>query len=1223
MSFDQALRRLEERLTVYTRAGAASIVDSHEALAEAAELWQAAQPTNSESPAPDENQRLARARHVIGWLHFLRSDASAVGSELSKIASAVIWLGPSAHHPGQVPKPLQAVVGAAADADRQAHLAADLLLRYPTTPDPVLLDAGVWLLTASLTKTPRDTPDWAARLSDLGFAHQMRFERGGVVADVELAVEAGERAVAATPQDHSELASRLCNLGFAYQLRFKRGGAMADLERAIEAGERAVAITPHGHPDLAVRLSDLGFAYRLRFERGGFWADLERAVETGERAASIASHNHPDLEAILYTLGLAYLRRFERGGVVADLKRAIEVGERAISAMPHDSPGITIVLSNLGAAYWLRFERGGVVADLERAIEAGERAIAATPHGHPELASMLSNLGATYLRRFERGGVVADLDRAVEFLERAVSDTPDDHLYLPARLSNLGLAYLRRFERIRLVADLERAIETLERADSVVAQDHPNSATCLGNLGIAYQQRFERGGATADLDRSVEALEKAVATSPLDLPALAIRLSDLGLTYRLRFERGGVMADLERAIEAAERAAAATPRGHPNLPTCLGNLGIAYKLRFERGGAVADLDRSVETLAQAVDAVPEDASHRTAGWLSGLGLAFQLRFAHSGARADLERAIEAGERAVAVASRGHPDLASWLGNLISSYWLWLEHREVLRIEHSKIAIDRETLRGLVAQFVALDAADPADLVRAADALGSLANAMNEHDIAVELLDAGVGVLPSVRPREAGWLDQEHRIGRHRGLVAEAVAAHCALNDLVGAVETAELGRGILFSGMLDSQSDLTILEQKHPELAKEFRVIRDGLNATQVTEVPRGKLATSQTGEIEHRRNLWRLHDQLLEQIRQQSGFARFLLPPRFADLQQATEGGAAVLVNTGRQRSDAIIIPDGADPVHVPLPDARNEDVLSHANALLEVTHNGSPAGILKRQRVLPEILGWLWNVVVEPILYALPAVREEIATSSRVWWLPTGQLGLFPLHAAGLPGQPGALDSIISSYTPTLRALAHSRGRPQAMIRRQVTVAMRETPGLSDLPGTFAEAASLHADYPDTDLLVDEEATTSRVLAKLSDATWAHFACHARFDLTSPSGGGLALHDRTLTLPEISQMRLINAELAYLSACSTANRGFRLADESLHVASAFQLAGFRHVIGSLWPLNDHIAAVASTAFYRNMPAEAAADHAAAALNHVTRQLRDRNPDRPDLWSAIIHSGI
>jgi CHAT domain-containing protein len=183
---------------------------------------------------------------------------------------------------------------------------------------------------------------------------------------------------------------------------------------------------------------------------------------------------------------------------------------------------------------------------------------------------------------------------------------------------------------------------------------------------------------------------------------------------------------------------------------------------------------------------------------------------------------------------------------------------------------------------------------------------------------------------------------------------------------------------------------------------------------------------------------------------------------------------------------------------------------------------------------------------------------------------------------------------------------------------VAMRHTAGHPDLPGVAEETEAL----PGTPLR-DADAVTGNVLAALAESTWAHFACHAVTDSVSPAEGGLVLHDRVLRLPEIGGMRLAEAELAYLSECSTAHHGRRHADEVLHLASAFQFAGFRHVVATLWPLDDGVAVEAAQAFYRHLPATPAADDAATTVLHrVTRALRDGYPNRPDLWAALVHSG-
>lgn len=81
------------------------------------------------------------------------------------------------------------------------------------------------------------------------------------------------------------------------------------------------------------------------------------------------------------------------------------------------------------------------------------------------------------------------------------------------------------------------------------------------------------------------------------------------------------------------------------------------------------------------------------------------------------------------------------------------------------------------------------------------------------------------------------------------------------------------------------------------------------------------------------------------------------------------------------------------------------------------------------------------------------------------------------------------------------------------------------------------------------------------------------------------------------------------------------RLTDEAIHLASAFQLAGYRHVIGTLWPINDRLAARIAEAVYQGL-ASAGASGAAAALHAATRRIRDERPDFPFHWAAHIHVG-
>jgi CHAT domain-containing protein len=202
-----------------------------------------------------------------------------------------------------------------------------------------------------------------------------------------------------------------------------------------------------------------------------------------------------------------------------------------------------------------------------------------------------------------------------------------------------------------------------------------------------------------------------------------------------------------------------------------------------------------------------------------------------------------------------------------------------------------------------------------------------------------------------------------------------------------------------------------------------------------------------------------------------------------------------------------------------------------------------------------------------------------------------------------------------------AQGTGEPD---RRVAAVAMPHTPGASDLPGAEAELAALRRRLPgEVSSLVGPKARWETVHAALRDAAWAHFACHAAADMDDPSRSQLLLADHQehpLTVVDVARLRLDDAELAFLSACSTARPGTRLTDEAIHLASAFQLAGYRHVIGTLWPIDDKAAVAIADDIYTTLATST--DNVAGAVHAATRRLRNRSAATPSVWASHIHVG-
>ena len=97
------------------------------------------------------------------------------------------------------------------------------------------------------------------------------------------------------------------------------------------------------------------------------------------------------------------------------------------------------------------------------------------------------------------------------------------------------------------------------------------------------------------------------------------------------------------------------------------------------------------------------------------------------------------------------------------------------------------------------------------------------------------------------------------------------------------------------------------------------------------------------------------------------------------------------------------------------------------------------------------------------------------------------------------------------------------------------------------------------------------------------------------------------------------IAAEIATLSGPD-----FTLSDEAIHLAAAFQTAGFRHVVGTQWAVYDKTAASVAEKIYQMLLGRSGpnAGHSAAALHRVQSALRNKFPDEPSRWASYLHAG-
>lgn len=309
-------------------------------------------------------------------------------------------------------------------------------------------------------------------------------------------------------------------------------------------------------------------------------------------------------------------------------------------------------------------------------------------------------------------------------------------------------------------------------------------------------------------------------------------------------------------------------------------------------------------------------------------------------------------------------------------------------------------------------------------------------------------------------------------------------------------------------------------------------------------------------------------------------------------------------------------------------------------------------RNRSFRDELLWLWRAAVKPvILHIRPGFEHSIPHKKpHMHWIGVGMLSCVPFHAAGdhSPGSTSnTMSHSISSYASTLRALQcvmKTRSRVDSL-DRLLTVTMARTPGAEHLPSVENELLSISSAVGKALPIVRfYQPTPNQVLEQLPHHNLIHFACHGISDPVDPFNSRLLLSNPgatyyrnmdhipgTLSVRDLLTHRSPKADLAYISACSTANiKVATLADESVHIASGFQLAGFRHVVASLWKQKDDVCLEIAANFYRELfclrkePKTASNDEwpVAAALHNAVSEVRAQRPEMVLQWASFIHIG-
>ncbi|VUC37220.1 unnamed protein product [Clonostachys rosea] len=899
--------------------------------------------------------------------------------------------------------------------------------------------------------------------------------------------------------------------------------------------------------------------------------------------------------------------------------------------------------NRLAMMHRFAFSETGDSLNLERAKYFGERAVKNESTRPVDRAQYLTNLSRIFHTSYGKTGNLDEINYARELSVRAVDQAPSTALY-EEHLVQLGFVTLGRYMATGAIADLDRSIQIYESAYFNTPSFRPEWAELQMNLSLAYRFRFQRTQSPGDLEQC-EMLSRRVIELKSDPVYQGKAWQQLGLTSMDQYERAKAISSLaaiehvDAAIQNFREAFQVTPpSAAARRSEYLSNLGVAYIARYKTAGVVEDLDQAAEAYQEAIKSKPE--SERDNSLSTGLATVFELRSDRGSNGGDIQQALDLFRTT---------------------------------LENSSVPLQRRVEAGMKMMHLQASTGQWEDANRASNTV--------------------LGLIPLLTPRFLGIADKQQLLRSLTSFASDAAAvALMADQSAFEAISVIELGRGVILGSLIDLRSDISELHEKYPDLAMKFVELRDRIDAPipstqthfielqrarqkiyelseQVREIPGWKTFMNSAAEDEEltptdwelrmdvddlaedyphlasefyklidlidepmpsiedqmaqRNNSSEEIESLIQEIRGMPGMERFLLALTEMEIVSAAEEGAIVVINISQYRCDAFVVHEHQIRV-VPLPGASLWDVQDFAKKPLDDEC----------------VLEWLWTTIALPILDSLGLVQTADSSWPRIWWVPTGPLASFPIHAAGFhrgPSGASVLDRAISSYSVSVRSIIHNR---QYRVRHAATqkphkavlVSMPKTPGQASLGFVDAEMKAVKHICSSLQLSVAKpETLRDSVLEALADCDVFHYAGHGRTDPLDPSQSSLLLSDWMKTPLTVGTLLDTNIQqrrpfLAYLSACGTGRiRNAELINEGIHLISAYQLAGFRHVVGTLWEVNDEACADMAAGVYEIMHAEGMTDISPSQGLHQLYEMdrRSMGLERKGAMSRRFHSKI
>jgi CHAT domain-containing protein len=1051
-----------------------------------------------------------------------------------------------------------------------------------------------------------DAPASATSLRNLGDVLLQAGDYRAAIDPYKRATDVRERAVG---PDSADLADDLDHLARALAFVEQHGEALTIANRALRIKEQ---VLPPGDVRIARTLEVQALVLQRMGEYAKVRPPLERALAIREKVGPA----HPEIAGTLSLLGEQFW--FEGDPVRSESfsKRAMAIADRTLRP---GHPEFASYLRRLALS----------VADLGDVAEAHrlrERALAIAEKSlgldHPVVALQLNDLAVSLLGQGDYATARTLLERARRVYERRLGP---DYSGVTAAVFNLAVISAALGDYLEARRAYEHSIATWER---VLGPEHPFVAYGLSTLADMLEQQGHHNEAERSYARSLAITEKRVAKDHVDV---AITLTRLANAVYARGDLGRALEISTRAVSIWEQSPARESRGAAAAFLMHGTI----QDRLGQSAAQTSLSRALEIL-QRTEAPPQDVA------TAQVALASSLARDGNPTRA-IEYALEAEAR-----GRAHLLLTT----------RYLPERQALTMAGKRPkALDLAISLATNAPSMAASVLDRVIRSRAV-----ILDEMAERNHRAVYASSGETAqlaesLTAAKKRLANLVVR----GQGRQPKDQYVALVDRARREKETAETALAAKSAVFRAELASRDvGLDAVRNALAENAALLSVIRYDRSVNRQQRLPTSKKASAGVRP-----------DTL-------PAYLAFVLRPGTREPVAVSLGDAAMIDKlVDRWRSEMMAglarTPGSTRTAERSLRAIGSElrqriwdPVAAHlgdANRVFVV-----PDGVLNLVPFAAFPMGQTeYLLEAGPTIHYLSAERD-LVTSGTAREIGTG---LLALGGASFGGAPVVAQT--PSKTTTYRSSAPDCVGFQSMRFRMLPASQKEAAAVATLWKEFGQDSAVA--FASTQVLAGSEAN-ERTFKELSPgrrvlhlATHGYFlesACRSALDGTRAVGGltktgstaararttgsrhamgenpllfsGLALaganrrtavgpdeEDGILTAEEVASLSLDGVQWAVLSACDTGLGEIKAGEGVFGLRRAFQVAGARTVIMSLWSVEDRSAMDWMRALYESRLRRHldTADAVREASVTVLKQRRARGRStHPFFWAGFVASG-